>query len=85
MSTAPTTEAEENPDANAAVTPELEFGTETAAETVPDTVSDTAAAFDTSSETRSAAPDEKLPDDIPAEGFYELLYDLDEMMKLGII
>ena len=29
--------------------------------------------------------DEKFPDDIPAEGFYELLFDLDEMMKLGII
>ena len=28
---------------------------------------------------------EDLPDDIPAEGFYELLYDLDELMKLGRI
>ena len=28
---------------------------------------------------------EKLPDDLPAEGFYELLFDLDEMMKLGVI
>lgn len=28
---------------------------------------------------------EKLPDDIPGEGFYELLFDLDELMKLGII
>lgn len=28
---------------------------------------------------------EKLPDDIPREGFYELLFDLDELMKLGVI
>lgn len=33
----------------------------------------------------NGADTDKLPDDIPAEGFYELLYDLDEMMKLGII
>ena len=36
-------------------------------------------------ETSPESPEDKLPDDIPAEGFYELLYDLDEMMKLGIL
>ena len=28
---------------------------------------------------------EDLPGDIPAEGFYQLLYVLDELMKLGRI
>ena len=33
----------------------------------------------------AGAAAEKLPDDIPEEGFYELLFDLDELMKLGVI
>lgn len=36
-------------------------------------------------ETQPDPASEKLPDDLPAEGFYELLYDLDEMMKLGLL
>jgi len=43
------------------------------------------AALETEAETAPESPADKLPDDIPAEGFYELLYDLDEMMKLGIL
>ena len=61
--------------AEAPFTPSLDFGSAPQEEARP--------AFP--EETQAEAPGEKLPDDIPAEGFYELLYDLDEMMKLGII
>ena len=38
-----------------------------------------------SQENTADVPAEDLPDDIPEEGLDALLYDLDEMMKLGII
>ena len=53
------------------VTTETDEGIDVDTETIPDDQQETAA--------------EKLPDDLPAEGFYELLFDLDEMMKLGNI
>ena len=53
------------------VTTETDEGIAVDTETIPDDQQETAA--------------ENLPDDLPAEGFYELLFDLDEMMKLGNI
>ena len=58
-----------------ASTPSLEFGSTPQSEAQPEFPS----------ETQPESTGEKLPDDLPAEGFYELLYDLDEMMKLGIL
>lgn len=63
-------------EAEAAFNPSLEFGQAPGQEAQPDIQPEPQP---------EAAAGEKLPDDIPAEGFYEFLYDLDEMMKLGII
>ena len=71
-------------DTNAAPAAVLEFGAEPAEET-PVPVSMTEEPSDISQENTADVPAEDLPDDIPEEGFYALLYDLDEMMKLGII
>ena len=74
-------------DTNAAPAAVLEFGAEPAAasEETPVPVSMTEEPSDISQENTADVPAEDLPDDIPEEGFYALLYDLDEMMKLGII
>ena len=74
-------------DTNAAPAAVLEFGAEPAAvsEETPVPVSMTEEPSDISQESTADVPAEDLPDDIPEEGFYALLYDLDEMMKLGII
>jgi len=74
-------------DTNAAPAAVLEFGAEPAAvsEEAPVPVSMTEEPSDISQENTADVPAEDLPDDIPEEGFYALLYDLDEMMKLGII
>ncbi len=69
--------------------PAADAETGAAAELVFGTAPEAAAAPEALPESLPEAPaqpeGEKLPDDIPAEGFYELLFDLDEMMKLGII
>ena len=74
-------------DTNAAPAAVLEFGAEPAAvsEETPVPLSMTEEPSDISQENTADVPAEDLPDDIPEEGFYALLYDLDEMMKLGII
>lgn len=74
-------------DTNAAPAAVLEFGAEPAAvsEEAPVPVSMTEEPSDISKESTADVPAEDLPDDIPEEGFYALLYDLDEMMKLGLI
>ena len=74
-------------DTNAAPAAVLEFGAEPAAasEEPPVPLSMTEEPSDISQENTADVPAEDLPDDIPEEGFYALLYDLDEMMKLGII
>ena len=74
-------------DTNAAPAAVLEFGAEPAAasEEPPVPLSMTEEPSDISQENTVDVPAEDLPDDIPEEGFYALLYDLDEMMKLGII
>ena len=73
-------------DTNAAPAAVLEFGAEPAAvsEETPVPLSMTEEPSDISQENTADVPAEDLPDDIPEEGFYALLYDLDEMMKLGI-
>ena len=70
--------------------PSLEFGSpaDPAAPAGFDDAADPAAAAAPVTPIESAAaedPAEELPDDIPVEGFYELLYDLEEMMKLGLL
>ena len=74
-------------DTNAAPAAVLEFGAEPAAasEEAPVPVYMTEEPSDISQGNTVDVPAEDLPDDIPEEGFYALLYDLDEMMKLGII
>ena len=74
-------------DTNAAPAAVLEFGAEPAAvsEETHVPLSMTEEPSDISQEKTADVPAEDLPDDIPEEGFYALLYDLDEMMKLGII
>ena len=58
---------------------------EAAAEAAAEPIAEAAAETETVAEPVVDSDAEKLPDDIPGEGFYELLFDLDEMMKLGII
>lgn len=72
---------------NAAPAAVLEFGAEPAAisEEAPEPVPLTEEPSRILQEGTEDIPAEELPDDIPEEGFYALLYDLDEMMKLGLI
>lgn len=72
---------------NAAPAAVLEFGAGPAAisEEAPEPVPLTEEPSRILQEGTEDIPAEELPDDIPEEGFYALLYDLDEMMKLGLI
>ena len=79
----PETGTEENTGPDTAGGSETEAGTDMNMGT--EAGSEAESIFDSSSESAQEAALEKHPDDIPGEGFYELLYDLDEMMKLGII
>lgn len=79
----PETGTEENTGPDTAGGSEAEAGTDMNMGT--EAGSEAESIFDSSSESAQEAALEKHPDDIPGEGFYELLYDLDEMMKLGII
>ena len=83
----PETGAEETIDSDTSGVSEAEAGT--AANASIEVSAEAEAGFAASSESmQESIPEasaEKHPDDIPGEGFYELLYDLDEMMKLGII